>query len=344
MNHQRLHTLLSRFRDLSILVVGDFFLDKYLIIDRSLSETSLETSLEAYQIIERRCSPGAAGTVTSNLRGLGVGTVHALSVIGEDGEGHDLKHGLMATQVQTDGLIEVPDRFTPTYTKPIVREATGPARELNRLDIKNRTPMPAAVEARIIESLRTIVPCVHGVIIADQVQGPNQGVITDRVRETIAALAVEHPDTIFFADSRVRIECFRNIIIKPNRHEAARAVRPDWDGPVDRAFAEACGRALCAQTRRPVYVTLSEDGMLLITDQGVDHLPGIPVDGEIDPVGAGDSTTAGIVSALCAGATHQEAGLIGNLVASITVQQVGTTGTASPEQVLQRFRERFETG
>ncbi|MDP6053563.1 MAG: PfkB family carbohydrate kinase [Candidatus Latescibacteria bacterium] len=56
-----------------------------------------------------------------------------------------------------------------------------------------------------------------------------------------------------------------------------------------------------------------------------------------DPVGAGDSTTAGIIAALCAGASYAEAGLIGNLIASITVQQLGATGTASPEQVRERY-------
>jgi len=33
---------------------------------------------------------------------------------------------------------------------------------------------------------------------------------------------------------------------------------------------------------------------------------------------------------------------VGNLVASITVQQLGTTGTATVEQVRQRFREHTE--
>ena len=37
-------------------------------------------------------------------------------------------------------------------------------------------------------------------------------------------------------------------------------------------------------------------------------------------------------------AAHQKA-MFGNLVASITIQQLGTTGTASPAQVRQRWRE-----
>ncbi len=52
----------------------------------------------------------------------------------------------------------------------------------------------------------------------------------------------------------------------------------------------------------------------------------------------GDSATSGIVASLLAGASPVEAATIGNLVASITVQQLGTTGTASPEQVIERFQ------
>ena len=82
----RLEALLRRFSHQHILVVGDFFLDKYLFIDRKLSETSLETGLEAYQVTEMKTCPGAAGTVASNLRALGV-KVSAIGVVGTDGQG-----------------------------------------------------------------------------------------------------------------------------------------------------------------------------------------------------------------------------------------------------------------
>src|SRR5512137_532700 len=88
---------LDRLPGLAIAVVGDFFLDKYLVIDRSLSEISLETGLESYQVVAKRCSPGAAGTVTSNLRALGVGSVYAVGLTGDDGEGYELRQGLART-------------------------------------------------------------------------------------------------------------------------------------------------------------------------------------------------------------------------------------------------------
>jgi len=68
-------------------------------------------------------------------------------------------------------------------------------------------------------------------------------------------------------------------------------------------------------------------------------VPAFPVTGAIDVVGAGDSTSAAIAVAVAAGAKLEDAAAFGNLVASITIQQIGTTGTASPEQVRQRWRE-----
>jgi sugar/nucleoside kinase (ribokinase family) len=45
---------------------------------------------------------------------------------------------------------------------------------------------------------------------------------------------------------------------------------------------------------------------------------------------------------MAAGASLEEAAAFGNLVASITIQQLGATGTATPEQVRQRWRETQE--
>ena len=339
MDRARLQDILGRFPKLTIGVLGDFFLDYYLIIDPALSEVSLETDLEAYQVVERRCSPGAAGTVCNNLSALGTGTMLAIGAIGEDGNGYELKKGLVERGVSIEHLVESPELFTPTYTKPMVREADGTEREINRQDIKNRTPLPAQVEERVIEELRSCVGDADGIIVADQVQERNCGVITDGMRDEIERLAGEHRDTVICADSRVRVGEFRGMMLKPNRHEAATAVDPSHEGEVSLALAEKCGTELLARTGKPVFVTLGEKGVLVCTERGATQVPAVRVMGEIDIVGAGDATMSGIVLSLCAGASPEEAALVGNLVASITIQQLGTTGTASAEEVLARFQE-----
>jgi sugar/nucleoside kinase (ribokinase family) len=99
------------------------------------------------------------------------------------------------------------------------------------------------------------------------------------------------------------------------------------------------GRELFERNRKPVFVTVGEHGILVFCEDGAWHIPAVPVTGEIDIVGAGDSVTGGIVPALCLGAHPVEAATIGNIVASITIQQIGVTGTATRSQVLDRFRE-----
>ena len=335
MTHSDLKELLSRFSDLAILVVGDFFLDRYLMVDPDLAEISLETGLEARQVVDVRNRPGAAGTVTSNLNALGVGRIHALGAIGDDGQGYDLKAGLHASGVETGHLMEVPGRATPTYTKPIL---TTTGQETERLDIKNRATLPRPVEDQILTALENLLAEVHGVIVLDQVQERNCGVISDRVREGIARLAPAHPNVVFMADSRSHIGRFRNVIVKVNREEAFEAVSR-YSGTEGTVSPSRAIRSLVTRTGRPVYVTIGPDGILCDDGEATHRVPGIPVPDPIDIVGAGDSVSAGIASALCAGASCVDAARVGVLASSITVQQIGTTGTASPEQVLQRFEE-----
>ncbi|MFO0925838.1 MAG: hypothetical protein U0736_02230 [Gemmataceae bacterium] len=54
---------------LTVGVLGDLFLDRYLDLDGTLTEPSLETGLDAYQVVAVRSYPGAAGTVVNNLAG-----------------------------------------------------------------------------------------------------------------------------------------------------------------------------------------------------------------------------------------------------------------------------------
>ncbi|MBM2849896.1 MAG: Carbohydrate kinase [Anaerolineales bacterium] len=341
MDRSRLESLLRRFPALTVLVVGDFFLDKYLLINPQLAEISLETGLEAHQVVEVRCNPGAAGTVTANLRALGV-NVLALGVIGDDGESYELKRALRAISVDASLLIECADRFTPTYTKPMRPAASrgGEWQELNRLDIKNRMPLPAKVEDAIITHLREALPGVQGAVIADQVSEADCGVITGRVRAELCALARLYPHKAFAADSRERIGLYQDVILKCNAREAVRAVLPAGD-PTDRRVIETCGTALATRARRPVFVTLGAEGIWLFDESGGERVPTRPAAGPIDPVGAGDSVMAGLVSALCAGASPREAAIVGNLAASVTIEQIGTTGTASPTQVLRQFEATY---
>ena len=336
-----LKAILDQFRDQRILVVGDFYLDAYWYIDKTRSTLSLETPWHTNPVVEQRYSPGAAGTVTNNLRALGVGAVYTLGVIGQDGFGGTLLDCLQMNGCLTDFMIQVPERVTPTYLKPIHRGYEGVETEGPRFDIENQSAMDETVETAVIDALRGCIPLVDGIIVGDQMPIENLGVVTNRVRDELCELGMAFPDKIFFADSRTRIDKYRNVIIKPNRFEAKRAAQPEWNGQeVSIKEARKCAVALAEQTQRTVYVTLGENGILVYDAGEFTHIPGVSINDEIDPVGAGDSVSAGLVAMLCSQAEAPvEAAYVGNLVASITVTKIGTTGTASPAEILQRHRD-----
>ena len=316
-------------------------MSSYLDLDSRLTEKSVETGLDAYQVTRVRTSPGAGGTVTNNLASLGVGRIWALTLIGVDGDGLELKRELASRGVDLAHVIETPDRRTPTYTKPMLSDARAPARELNRLDIKNRTPMPAMLVRELARRLDQVVAQADAVIVADQVSEPECGVMTLAMRERLAELGQRYPSKIIVADSRERIGLYRNVITKPNRTECLREVAnvPGAAGSSDESPEASAARLLASRTGQPVYCTIGQSGMLYADPSRTVYVPAYAVHGPIDMVGAGDSATAGLVCALCAGADPIEAAALGNLVASITIQQLGTTGTATPEQVIARWQE-----
>ena len=340
MDEARLKTILEGFRERKILVVGDFYLDAYWIVDKTKSALSLETPWHTNPVVEQRYSPGAAGTVTNNLAALEIGEIYTLGVIGEDGFGSTLRERLDANGCLTDFMIATPDRVTPTYLKPIHRGYEGIEMEGPRFDIENQSRMPSEVENKLLHALRECVMKVEGIIVGDQMPHNNWGVVTDRVRSEICQLAVEFPEKLFFVDSRTRISEYHHVTIKPNRFEAKRAVDPAWTGTeVDIEEAKRCGRILTEQTKKPLFVTLGAEGILVFQDEQVEHMSGIPLETEIDPVGAGDSVSAAIVATLCGDFSHLEAAQMGNLVASVTVTKIGTTGTASHAEVIERCRK-----
>ncbi|MBI2823470.1 MAG: carbohydrate kinase [Planctomycetia bacterium] len=332
---ERLESVLAALPTRSIGLVGDLFLDRYLEIDPELRELSIETGLEAYQVTRIRNSPGALGTIINNLAALGVGRLVPVTVLGDDGQGYDLLAALRTMSVDTAHVIQDAKRLTPTYTKPLVRTERSTWRELNRLDLRNRTPVSAVTRQRLLEELDAVFEATDGLIVLDQVNEEDWGVIGPAVREHLAQLARRRPEKLMFIDSRAHIARFRFGTLKPNVHECLAAL-----GRGDAADPLVAARDFARLTGCPLYCTLAERGILVADGQGEATLAaGYPVEGPVDSVGAGDSATAGIVSALLAGATRVEAAAVGNLVASITVQQLGTTGTASPRQVEERWRQ-----
>ena len=348
MKRQKLKEILDNFPNLKIAVVGDFFLDKWLEIDRGLDEPSLETNLTAYQVISKRCYAGAAGTVLSNLAALETGALYAIGFLGDDGEGYEMLRLLQGIGVDTDSLFKSNEVMTPTYTKPVFLQGNT-LEETHRLDHRNIRPTPAGLEQKIIDAIWKIAPRVDALIALDQLTHEGCGVITPRVREELAKLNEQYPALILYADSRAFIKHFRNMIIKCNNIEAVKLFSTSGDPDIREKATnleevEKCILRLTELAGRPAFITCGSRGVMAPVEKGrpvlVPTVP-LPPDTKIDIVGAGDACSSGIVSTLCCGGPPEEAAFVGNLVASITIQVIGTTGTATRDEVLALYDEYY---
>ncbi len=342
MDKARLETLLKKLPEVRIAVVGDLFLDRWLFIDPALNEPSLETGLPAWQVIRDKQSPGAAGTVLNNLSTLGIGSIFAVSMLGEDGAGHDVELALSRAKVDTRYVIRSRDIVTPQYIKPMLMPQGCPAAEQNRVDVKNLRPTPRPLEEKLMENLTLAASAADAVIVLDQLTQDSRGVITRSMRQHIMNLAKLRPEQLIFIDSRAFIHLFRDVTIKCNNLEAARMAGRGQGDAFSREEVFEDLKRLTAQTGRPVFVTCGMHGIAVQEGQNCSLVPAVRHSVPLDVCGAGDAATAGIVSALCAGANFREAAFFGNLTAGVTVRKIGDTGTAAPEEIVRLYDEQFD--
>lgn len=319
--------ILAAIPRLRALVAGDICLDRWCRYDPRLTEPSRETGLDRVAVVSTECTPGAGGTVASNLAALGCGRVAVLGTAGEDGHGYELRAALERRGIDASLLVTAPGQ-TFTYTKLI--NACTEVEDLGRIDFVTFPP-PREVEDEILRRLETAAGQFDVVLVSDQMETASGAVVTPRMREKLELLRARHPDLLVWVDSRMHIEQFRGLVLKPNEREALEACRrlgleqPDYG-------------ALRRAARAPLMmVTHGGDGVTLVSEDGMERVPTRRVEHPVDICGAGDSFSAGAALALRAGAGAREAALFGHLVASVTIMKPGT-GTASPGEVLEAAR------
>ncbi len=324
--------ILAAIPKLSALVVGDVCLDRWCRYEPSYSEPSRETGIPRVAAVEYERTPGAAGTVASNLAALGAGRVEVLGAVGADGHGHELELALAKRGIGSS-LVRDETGLTFTYTK-LINRTTG-IEDLPRVDYMSARDLPAEVEAQVVQRFESLAPQFDVVLVSDQMELASGGVVTARLRQAIAEFAAAHPEIPVLVDSRKRGELFRNALVKLNEDEAAQAcARIGAPGDYE-ALRRHIGNAA-------LMVTRGSEGVSIITAQGAVQVPTRPVANPVDICGAGDSFHAGAALVLRLTGDAAAAARFGNLVASITIMQPGT-GAATRDQVLALCRQEVHS-
>lgn len=338
MKPERYDEIKEKYPQLNLAVVGDFCLDRYLEINPTLKERSIETGLPVNNVTNIRAQPGGAGTVAANLGKLGVGNIEAIGFCGDDGEGFELKRALNnISGINLSNFFSSKRRKTFTYCKPLVITRNR-YRELSRLDTKNWTPTPGNLSHRLAQAVKSLHRNIDAIIVLEQSDKAETGVVTEAVRDQLEALSMEREEIPIIVDSRDSLRKYPQLSYKMNEAELKSFLNKDKD--MDIKTIQFATSELAVQHGKPIFVTLGKRGIVSSDGYGkTNHIPALQASKSIDIVGAGDSVTANLAASLAAGATVYEASFIAMAAANYAIHQLGTTGAATPNDIRKKLEQ-----
>ena len=312
---QALASLVDRFAEQSVLVLGDALLDVYLWGHAArLSRDGPALVVELGHTTE---APGGGANAAMNLRTLGA-KVTFLSLVGDDQAGWALREQLAGAGIDVEDLLVERGRRTP-----VKRRVLADGQLLVRLDEGDAAPAGQRAARHLRARLRELFGRYDAVLVADYAAGT----IGPELLADMARLQAAGPQ-LLLVDARNPI-AYRDVgvtAVKPNYDEAATLL--GIDGGRGRRRAERLERdgwrLLNLLGAHLVAVTLDADGALLFElGRPPYRTYGRPVADRL-ATGAGDTFSAALTLALAAGADTPAAGEVASAAARLVVAREGT--------------------
>jgi len=309
-SESRLREILARFDSLSLVVVGDCMLDRYIwgVVER----ISPEAPVPVVHVSRESVRLGGAANVAANLRALGA-RVNLLGVTGDDDAGRAFARALNERGLDAAGIIA--DSSRPTTVKERV---IAQSQQVVRIDRENRAAAPPAVVAKLCALAEPLVRASDGVIVSDYAKGLLSGGLAAR----IIAMSRDAGRFVAVDPKAPSFDCYAGAsLVTPNQGEAAQAAGfPIRD---DESLVRAGESILRGVGAQAVLVTRGEHGMSLFErGGGVLHLPTVARE-VFDVTGAGDTVISTFMMAVAAGATLAEAAILSNHAAGAVIREVG---------------------
>ncbi len=318
---ERLQTLLAKMAAQRIVVLGDAMLDVYLAGD--VDRISPEAPVPVVSVRQRREALGGAANVAANVAAIGA-EARLVAVIGPDARGESLRRELGQHRLADGWLLVVADRPTTSKTRVVAR-----GQQVVRIDEEVEEPLPDGAAAELLGALERAMADADALLIEDY----NKGTLTLPVIERALGLARRRGVPVVVDPKFRHFFAYRGAtVFKPNRRELEQAIGV----ALDLAHPDALPAVLDRLGVDNLLLTLSHEGMVLVTkDQQTTRIPTMARD-VYDVSGAGDTVTAWVGAALAAGASMREAAQLATYAAGIEVGKAGVA-TVSPAEMLAGF-------
>jgi rfaE bifunctional protein kinase chain/domain len=315
-----LPALLGKISKLRILVIGDVMLDHYIWGDAT--RISPEAPVPVVEIARDTWTAGGAANVALNLASLGAQCTVA-GFIGDDEAGGRLTRLLHEKGIAT---ITTPGTgATIVKTRVLVQN-----QQLCRLDRESPQAHYALTPTQTRALLTDAINSADAVIFSDYAKG----ILSDALVASVTRIARAGKKFVALDPKPKHPLVFRDLdLITPNKREALQmaGLEPVPHQPFP--AAEVCARLHRRYRTRNLVITLGEEGMLLSAKGKI--LKTIPTAARevFDVSGAGDTALAGLVLALAAGTSLEQAAHFSNAASGVVVGKLGTA-TVTPEELL----------
>jgi len=304
----KLSGMLSRFRPVRVLVIGDFMLDTY--TTGKVKRISPEAPVSVLHVQKEESRPGGAGNVVLNLISLGAKVV-AVGRIGYDVAGEELKDFLEREGADADNLL-----LQKGYKTPVKNRLIADAQQILRVDMETVTPIPELIEAEVLEKLPPLMENVQIVAISDY----GKGFLSRHLLKKTIEMAKEKGIPVIVDPKGDDFAKYSGAtVIKPNLAEAYAAAKLPVEVSLDQVadiILQNCGVEM-------LIVTRSEAGISLFNKAGQQFDFPVRSKEVKDVTGAGDTVLSMISVAIANNLDIKYGAQLANIAAGMAIERLG---------------------
>ncbi len=327
----RLREILSAMPRVSALVVGDLFLDEYLV--GRPSRISREAPVLVLEHVHSFSGPGGGAAPAVNVATLG-GSSHVAGIVGDDPAGQQLLNHLNNLGIDTSAVLVSPHRGTTRKMRIVAQGSLRFPQQLVRIDFQDRSDLEPAIASQFLERIEPLGNRIQLLLLSDYLSG----VVSTSVARALLRMAHTHR-LVTAADAQGALDKYHGYdLVKCNKEEASAFLRRPLEDLSD--CASAAQELVRNLNLRAALITLGPQGLVLAWQGKVWHIPAMKQVEVYDVTGAGDVVVTVAGMALAAWATPLEAAVLANLAGGIAVQRWGNAPAHMSD--LQRALEEWD--
>ena len=322
MANDRLLALIPQLASVRLVVVGDVFLDEYLV--GRVERVSREAPIPVLEFERRFTVAGGSANPAHNAAALGA-TVALVGLVGVDAAAQEVRERLADIGV-ADGLVTDPSRPTTLKTRVLAEGTLVFPQQVARLDRLSRAPADPPVERALCGQVEARLAQADALLVSDY----KSGVVTDGLIDACRKVG-RKLGKLLAVDSQGELPKFRGFdLVRANARDTEVSLGRRLTD--DAAFETAAGELVEQLRDGVVMIGRAEEGVSVAWRGGYVHLPAVNRTEVYDVTGAGDTQAVVMTLALAAGADPADAAALANIAAGLVVRKLGNA-VATPDEL-----------